>query len=62
MIDAHEERDVMSTDVPNAFIQTDMEYEEGQEMIYMKITGSLVDILVHKDPHKSDGFVVFEEY
>ena len=29
MIDAHERRDIMSTDVPNAFIEAEIKYEEG---------------------------------
>ena len=60
MIDAHENRDIMTTDVPNAFIQTPMEYKEGEEKIIMKITGSLVDILINKDPLKYGGYAVFE--
>ena len=46
-IDAHENIDVMSADVPNAFIQTAMpEKKEGEEHVMMKITGVLVDMLV----------------
>ena len=41
IIDAHEERDVATTDVPNAFIQTD---HKGL-VVYMKIKGQLVDII-----------------
>ena len=49
-IDAHENRDVMSADVPNAFIQTKMpEVKEGEERVMMKITGVLVDILIQLD-------------
>ncbi|CAJ1944725.1 unnamed protein product [Cylindrotheca closterium] len=40
VIDAHEGRDIMTMDVPNAFIQTYMpEAKEGEDRIYMKITG-----------------------
>ena len=47
--DAHENRDVMSADVPNALIQTAMsEVKEGEERVMMKITGVLVDMLVTK--------------
>ena len=50
-IDAHENRDVMAADVPNAFIQTAMpEVKEGEERVMMKITGVLVDMLVRLDP------------
>ena len=31
IIDADEERDIMTTDIPNAFIQTPMEIKEGKE-------------------------------
>ena len=41
--DAYEGRDVMSADVPNAFIQTWMpETKEGEARVMMKITGLLV--------------------
>ena len=50
-IDAYENRDVMSADVPNAFIQTKMpEVKEGEERVMMKITGVLVDMLIQLDP------------
>ena len=59
-IDAHEGRDIMSTDIPNAFIQTYMpELEHGEEAIIMKITGSLVGILTDMVPEYSE-FVVEE--
>ena len=46
VIDAKEERDVMSADVPNAFIQTPMpERKNREERVVMKITGVLVDLL-----------------
>ena len=39
IVDAKEERNVMSTDVPNAFIQTKMpDIEDGEDSIIMKIT------------------------
>ena len=47
-IDAKENRDIMSADVPNAFIQTEM--PQGKEKVMMKITGVLVDMLVQLDP------------
>ena len=46
MINAHEKWDVMSTDIPNTFIQTNMVYKEDEESIIMKVTGGVVDILV----------------
>ena len=51
LIDAHEERDMMSLDIPNAFIQTLMpEVKDGEERVTMKITGILVDYLCELDP------------
>ena len=60
-VDAKENRDVMSFDVPNAFIQTLMpETNAGDERIIMKITGVLVDILVQLSPETYGPYVVFE--
>ena len=41
VIGAHEERDEMSSDVPNDLIQTEM--HDGNEWAIMNITGALVD-------------------
>ena len=61
IIDAKEGRDVMSADVPNAFIQTSMPpVEEGQDRVTMKITGVLVDLLVQIAPETYGPYVVFE--
>ena len=60
-IDAYEGRDVMTADVPNAFIQTDMpEVKPGDERVIMKITGLLVDMLVQVDPQLYGSHVVYE--
>ena len=59
-VDAYEQRDVMSMDVPNAFIQTFMpEPKEGEEQVIMKITGMLVNILTDMDPEMRK-YVVME--
>ncbi|CAJ1952761.1 unnamed protein product [Cylindrotheca closterium] len=51
VIDAHKGRDIMSMDVPNAFIQTYMaEAKEGEDRIYMKITGMMAQILIDMAP------------
>ena len=51
VIDAHEERDIMSIDVPNAFIQTRMPTPtDGEDRVTMKITGLLVDYMIELDP------------
>ena len=47
VIDAHEGRDVMTADVPNAFIQTEQPRIDGEERVIMKITGELVDIFMN---------------
>ena len=61
-IDAHENRDVMSADVPNAFIQTEMpEIKQGEERVMMKITGVLVDMLIQLDPQLYGPHVVYEK-
>ena len=61
VIDAHERRDVMSTDIPNAFIQTKMpEIPKGKERVMMKITGALVDLLVDLNPELYGSKIVFE--
>ena len=61
IVDAKEERDVMTADVPNAFIQTEMPTpKEGEDRVIMKITGTLVDLLVEMSPEVYGPFVVFE--
>ena len=60
-IDAFEHRDVMTADVPNAFIQAHMpKVKDGEEQVYMKISGSLVDMLVELAPETYSDYVVFE--
>lgn len=62
VIDAHEGRDVMTADVPNAFIQAKMpEVKDGEERVIMKITGVLVDMLVQLDPTLYKAHVVLEK-
>lgn len=47
IIEAEENRNVITCDIPNAFIQTDL--EDSDERIIMKIRGQLVDILCNID-------------
>ena len=49
-VDAHEGRDVLSMDVPNAFIQTILPPKDDGERVIMKIRGKLVDWLVEIEP------------
>ena len=51
VIDAKQGRDVMSIDVPNAFVQT--EVPQGDERTIMKIRGALVDMLSEIDPENA---------
>jgi len=61
VIEAEEERDVGTCDIPNAFIQTDIDRvgKDGNKVV-MKIRGALVDILCEIDP-KYQEFVVMEK-
>jgi hypothetical protein len=54
VIDAKQNRDVMTLDIPNAFVQT-----EGDKII-MKIRGQLVDILLELCPGVYDDYVLIE--
>ena len=58
MIDAHEGRDMMTADIPNAFIQANM--PDGGERVIMKITGVLVDLMVQMPPEIYGPYVVYE--
>ena len=56
MIDAHENRDVATTDTPNAFVQTDL----TGETVIMKIKGELVGIPMEIDPNVCKDCIVYE--
>jgi Reverse transcriptase (RNA-dependent DNA polymerase) len=58
-IDAKENSDVMSADIPNAFVQTDIEVNNNEKMT-MKIRGPLVEMLTALDPELYSPFVVNE--
>ena len=60
VMEAHEGRDVATCDIPNAFIQTEVEEvdSDGNRTI-MKIWGALVDILCKMDPQYRE-YVVLE--
>jgi hypothetical protein len=62
IIVAKEERDIMTADIPNAFIQTLMpELEEGQECVIMKLKGAVLEILVELAPDLYGPYVVLED-
>ena len=60
VIDAKQGRDVMTCDIPNAFVQTDIEEALVGERIIMKIRGALTTILVEMDYEKYGDFVTYE--
>ena len=49
-VDAYTIRDIMTSYVPNAFIQTDATEKEIGERVIIKIRGKLVDLSVDLDP------------
>ena len=62
VINMHEARDVMTCNIPNAFIQALMpEVKNGNERVMMKITGVLVDMLVKLNPELYGPYVVYEK-
>ena len=59
-IEAHENRDVATWDIPNAFIQTAVEeLDKDGDRIVMKIRGAMVDMLLEIDP-EHEHYVVWE--
>ncbi len=58
VIDAKQNRDIMTLDVPKAFVQTPI--PESGEKIIMKIRGNLVDILLEICPGVYDKHVLHE--
>ena len=57
-IEAEEGRDIMTCDIPNAFVQT--EIPEGNDRIFMKIRGAVVDMLLEMAPAIYKDYVVYE--
>jgi hypothetical protein len=57
-IDAEEGRDVMTVDIPNAFVQTKL--DNNQEKVIMKIWGILVDMLIEINPEMYGSYIVYE--
>jgi hypothetical protein len=56
-----EQRDVMTCDIPNAFIQALLPKKDpGEDRVVMKITGVLVDMLVDINPKLYGPAVVLE--
>jgi hypothetical protein len=62
IVDSYEGRDIMIADVPNAFIQAHLPNANvAGERIIMKITGTLVDLLVKLSPETYGPHVVVDE-
>jgi hypothetical protein len=61
VIEAKEERDAMTYDIPNAFIQAYLPKKEpGENRVVMEITGVLVDMLVNINPELYGPAIVLE--
>jgi hypothetical protein len=58
VIDAKQRRDIMTLDIPNAFVQTKIALD-GDKII-MKIRGQLIDILLEICPGVYDNYVINE--
>ena len=56
VIDAKEGRDVATIDIPNAFIQTDMDNDHT----YMKVRGPIAELLCEVDPELYKPFLYYE--
>ena len=57
--DAKEGHNIMCTDLPNVFIQTEMpKVQEGKERVVIKITGVPVDMSVQLNPQQCGPCVV----
>jgi hypothetical protein len=62
VINAHEGHDVMTCDIPNAFIQALMpEIKTGEEQVMIKIRGMLVNMLVKLNLELYRPYVVYEK-
>jgi len=62
VINAKEERDIMTADIPNAFIQTKLpDIKAGEDRVILKITGVLVDLMVQMAPEVYGPKVVYED-
>jgi hypothetical protein len=61
VIKAKEERDVMTCDIPNAFLQAYLPKKEpGKDRVVMKITGVLVGMLVDINPELYSPAIALE--
>jgi len=61
LIDANEHRDVMTADIPNAFVQTKIDPKEKTERITMRIRGVMVDMLLEIDKERYAPYIIEEK-
>ena len=59
-IDARQRRDILTVDVPNAFVQTEMPQKDKGEIVIMKIKGIFVKILCEIGPESYMKFITFK--
>ena len=60
-IEAYEERDVATCNIPNAFIQTKQpEFNKDGQKFIMKIRGKLAELLVEINPGTYEPFIIKE--
>ena len=60
-IDAHENQDIMSADVPDAFVQTKLhDPKANKEQVTMKITGEFINMMVKLNQNLYSKFVMKE--
>ena len=57
-IEADHQRDIMTGDIPNAFVQTEIKYMK--EKIIMKIKGKLAEMLISFDEQRHTDYMVTE--
>ena len=61
IVEAEEERDVTTIDIPNAFIQTELPKVVKGERVMMKLAGEVVDLLLTIDCKRYAPFVIYEK-
>ena len=60
VVDAKQKGGVMTADIPNTFVQTNIGERERGQRIIMKIRGPLVDILVEMAPEVYADYVIID--
>jgi Reverse transcriptase (RNA-dependent DNA polymerase) len=56
IIDAKENREVITLDIPGAFMQVDMD-----EIVHMRLEGTMADLVVKLSPETYESFVIKEK-